>query len=315
MIRQTFHHPGSGATAVLEYPAGWARNTYYTITVSQPGMSDRSDRHDYDTPQEARAGAVEHQRLALADGWLMGSGQMPAAAAYTFELFNSDGEKIDCNIVSVGFPAPPLRHSSGLGPMLSGTRKIEIEIQGPVNLRSSSQYDTLILRMTGSGAVQQMAFVAEGRETRVDSICSGETSTTITGFVTETLDRHTRALAREEAIQRCVDMPVDDGAMEIWNALAESHPDASERQQAMHRVVSVRQQRREAEARAERAERERETQDRERERRRRLEQIAAAARPASRPSVPVVDPVEALKRLSGGEVPGERHKRRIKLGD
>lgn len=305
MIRQTFHHPRTNATAVLEYPAGWSRACYYTITLSQPGMKDRSDRHECDSPQEARAGAMDHQRLALADGWLMGAAPEMQVDRSAVTLYRN-GERIECEVIRCDLNM----RERPLGSGRPGHYVIEVVCHNA----PAAIGDRLVIRREFRTVRSQWAMQVN----RMSMCGHAGPAWCLMGPVVETQPTDAVDIDREAVIQRCADMP-DMPEMpempemvandDIWNALAEAFPDAAARQDAMHRVVMIRQQRRDAAARAAAAAREQQ----------RRELVAAVAQvhspmPRRAQTIPVIDE-DAIRRLAGGQMPGEKKRRRINLGE
>ena len=319
MIRQHFEHP-DGATATLDMPAGWARDCHYILTVCEPGREPEVTRRDFDTPAAARAGAVARQRFALADGWQMRM-QQPAHSptARVMELFTSLGERIDCLFESVQFRSPEIRYSRSLGPMAEEDRRVSFDISGLAAANQVRPGSILLFRTREGAVTTQMAVQVTGVSYSVDS---GEISATLDGIAEAPTEHQVAAIDREASIQEVAatvsaNGVIDSGA--VWAMLRDAFPDASERERALARVMQITAARRQEEMRRQEAERARQRQQL-------LDTVNTSTgvfQPAGilRPgrhniSHPAVDTSEAaIKRLSGGQMPGEKKRRRINLGE
>ena len=309
MITQHFHHPDTGAVATLRMPAGWAKNCYYTLTVDQPGQPLQDVRKDFDTPAAARAGAVERQRQALADGWRMGAAGPSVEVDRSTVTMYRNGERIECDVSDSDI--------QGQGSVMMKNRPGRTVLTVLSEHPPVSLGERIVVRREFGSVRSQWAFVVD-----TFGLAVGSYSWRIAGPVVESQEADSETIDREAAIQRCIDLDDNVRFLVLWNELAAAFPDASERTQAIGRVMTLKAQRR-AEAR-EREQAEREQRDLERRRlaERMLLSSAGVSQPAGilrpgRHNVPQTQTAtdEAIKRLSGGQMPGEKHKRRINLGE
>lgn len=295
--------------AVLEYPAGWSRNQFFTLAISQPGLEPRTERVECDSPAAARAGAMERQRQALADGWIMGTVPIMQVDRSIITLYRN-GQRIEGDVVKADVDlqgSPMLRERQGRTVIDIVCERAPAAIGDRIVVRREFR----TVRSQWAMTVDDIRMAGRGEAWRV------------AGPVVEVAPDDSFTIDREAAIQAAVaEMSRDGGYIDplrIWQMLGPVYDDGAERQRGVDRVVQLVQQRRAAAAQAEQAEREV-------QRRRLAEQMLASgvgvAQPAGimrpgRHNIPQAQPTadEAIKRLSGGQLPGVKHKRRINLGE
>lgn len=100
MITRHFDHP-SGATATLEFPAGYGNRTYYKLTIRNADGSEAvpPETKQYNNSHEARVGAVEREREAMRNGWRPRMAAIDPGNRPTMTLYREDGRPLGCRVI------------------------------------------------------------------------------------------------------------------------------------------------------------------------------------------------------------------------
>lgn len=317
MITRHFEHP-NGATAALEMPAGWSRNCWYELRIHNPHAAtaaarDSSDRKTFQTPDEARAGAVARERLALANGWKPRMAAIPPQNNLRASIHKPSGERINAEVLSVNIRT--IENSRDYEPRYKKTRIVLSQEQRAdlsVVDGGHSEFqpgDRFILRQDEHKSSVVMACIVDDLDrngskcriqARVVSLEEGESEATNPD--------------RQAIIQAGVE--TDTSLVELWDWLGTRIQATTERQQVQAAIIRGRAERqarlqREQELREmrERTQAEQEAQHTREMLRRQIESLQ------SRPMSRAQQTDEALRRLSGGVDLNKPKKRKIDLGE